>query len=446
MADDLKPTLTKVLASKGEKKFCFAYGAGKRKDGQGDGELIVRPKKPKKQEVEGELADCKEVLEGVCWVGTGTDDGQTIYFQGKGKKLSPAIVAKMALTAKRATGRQYDFQVPSPEEEARADKLSEGESDEATATAPPPPPPGTSAELQARLKAVLLRLPSAYGTVPGLKEKLGPLVQTAANLVQQGSDHANAALSKLEMELDAVRPGAAAPTAESAYQARVKALTEDLKQAITSGTAAGNEAKLRFSESQVFSRKRDFAQALALLDVVEAQIKKALGGATTAPSGMAAFNARAKTVMAAVERATAADPGRGADLKKRLALAMASAMSKQVDAALAALDAIESDANAPATPPAVDRWNAERAAAVAKLQEEIKVVVATKDPDAGHAELELKAVMKQLNGQLETRQQATEMERYLQQDEVVADVCELAFDLKTPLLRILNEIKPRLAA
>src|SRR5262245_34215010 len=115
MADDLKPMLTKVLASEGKKKFFFAYGAGKRKDGKGDGELVVRGTRPKKQEVEAALADGKEVLEGVCWLGNRPDNAETIYFQGRGKKLSPMIVSKMALTAKRATGLQYDFQVPSSE-------------------------------------------------------------------------------------------------------------------------------------------------------------------------------------------------------------------------------------------------------------------------------------------------------------------------------------------
>src|SRR5262245_7999895 len=38
-AEDLKSTLKRVLASGGEKKFFFAYGTGKRKDGKGDGEL-----------------------------------------------------------------------------------------------------------------------------------------------------------------------------------------------------------------------------------------------------------------------------------------------------------------------------------------------------------------------------------------------------------------------
>jgi hypothetical protein len=52
--------------------------------------------------------------------------------------------------------------------------------------------------------------------------------------------------------------------------------------------------------------------------------------------------------------------------------------------------------------------------------------------------------MKQLSAKLETRQQAVEMERYLKQDDVVADVSKLAFDLKNPLLEVLAEITPQL--
>jgi hypothetical protein len=73
-------------------------------------------------------------------------------------------------------------------------------------------------------------------------------------------------------------------------------------------------------------------------------------------------------------------------------------------------------------------------------------VRATGHPDAGGAEVELKAVIAQLNGALETQQQAAEMERYLQQDDVVADVCELSYDLKTPLLAALAEARPQLAS
>src|SRR5262249_52954423 len=146
---------------------------------------------------------------------------------------------------------------------------------------PPPPPPAKPLDLQARLKSLLLRVKSVNATAPALKGKLEPLFQAAAGLVQKGSADAPAALDKVEAALKAVRPDGTWPGqgAEAVDQARVKAMTEDLKKAITSGTEAGKEARLRFSESQLFSRKQDFAQAMALLDVVEGQIKQALAGA-----------------------------------------------------------------------------------------------------------------------------------------------------------------------
>ena len=61
---------------------------------------------------------------------------ETVYFQGKGKKLSAMIVTKMALTAKHATSQQYDFQMPSPEEEAKGDKLTDGEGAESQTALP----------------------------------------------------------------------------------------------------------------------------------------------------------------------------------------------------------------------------------------------------------------------------------------------------------------------
>lgn len=149
MAVDLKVMLKKVLASAGKKKFFFAYGLGKRKDKKGEGELTVRAKKPKKAEVEAELADPGDIFEGVCWSGGGPDDLGTIYYQSKTKKLSMQTIAKMKLTAKVTVGQQFDFQMPSPAEEARANTLveteSESEGDEAEVTESAPPPlAGTS--------------------------------------------------------------------------------------------------------------------------------------------------------------------------------------------------------------------------------------------------------------------------------------------------------------
>jgi len=93
-----------------------------------------------------------------------------------------------------------------------------------------------------------------------------------------------------------------------------------------------------------------------------------------------------------------------------------------------------------------ERWKSVKAKVVTQLQAEIKLIVATQDPDAGSAELELRAIVAQLGGAMESQKQANEMLSYLAADEVVANVCDLAFDLKTPLLKVLKAIQPQLAA
>ncbi len=92
------------------------------------------------------------------------------------------------------------------------------------------------------------------------------------------------------------------------------------------------------------------------------------------------------------------------------------------------------------------RWEVARDVAVANLRKQIKNVLATKHRLAGEAELELKAVIAQLGGQVATLEQATVMEKYLADDDVVASVCKLAFDLKTPLLKVLRDNAIKLTA
>src|SRR5262245_50213252 len=116
--------LAKVEGSHGKRRFYFAFAQGKRKDGKGDGALLVGANRIKADEAEADLEKCQQSFEGTCW---STPDGETVLFQGKGKKLSPMIVAKMALAAKKETSKQYDFRVPTDEEEAAATKLAEGE-------------------------------------------------------------------------------------------------------------------------------------------------------------------------------------------------------------------------------------------------------------------------------------------------------------------------------
>jgi hypothetical protein len=120
----------------------------------------------------------------------------------------------------------------------------------------------------------------------------------------------------------------------------------------------------------------------------------------------------------------------------------------------------------PESTAALASWAAARADAVQRLEGEIAEVVAASKTDAGdsspggpvgaegerfdilgaQAELELRAVVKRLASPIDTRQQAEEMQKYLGDDEVVADVCEMAFDFRTPLLGALAALVQRIAA
>src|SRR5262245_29854260 len=217
MADDLKPMLTRVLASAGRKKFHFAYGTGKRKDGKGDGALVVDRNKLKPEEAEDGLEKAGQTFAGTCWSGP---DGETVYFAGQGKKLSPMIVAKMALTAKRQAGKQYDFRVPTPEEEAQAEKLAEGEATpEEVPQAPPAPPPApptagdATARFKARVTKATAQLKALKSSDPGRAQALAGLLAQAASLAQmkppQYAD-AELRLDEFDKQLEALWTGPAA--------------------------------------------------------------------------------------------------------------------------------------------------------------------------------------------------------------------------------------------
>ena len=163
------------------------------------------------------------------------------------------------------------------------------------------------------------------------------------------------------------------------------------------------------------------------------------------------FNERFKALLSDI-KAAAGTPS-GDQAKARAGEAAQFAQKKEFAQANQLLGRIENllktaagEKAVPPTETVAASWRAEQAKVVAKLQEEIKAVVATKDPLAVQAELELKAVLRQLNGKLETQRQAGEMDRYLKQDEVVAAICEMVFDLKTPLLKVLEKLTPLLPA
>jgi hypothetical protein len=183
---------------------------------------------------------------------------------------------------------------------------------------------------------------------------------------------------------------------------------------------------------------------------------------TAPPQPSVTYEAKLAALMPRVTKAAEEGSGDAPKHKALLDFAAGKAKDKDYIAAVQSLRRLEQLLDNPTTPSgtggvdagaspdtakaALARWTAERNKVAARLMAEIKAVVDTKDPLAGNAELELRAVLRQLNSEVATRRQAADMDRYLNDDGVVADVSELAFDLKTPLRKVLGEIAPQLPA
>jgi hypothetical protein len=281
MADDLKTMLVKVLRTNGQRRFFFAYGSGKRIDGNGDGQLIVAVKKPKKPEVQAACA-CQTFVEGFCWSSL---DGSIVFFQSLANPLAAVTVTKMAQTAKRLMGRPFDFQLPSPEEEKRAASLAEGEEAPQPAQAPPAPPeatkPGPSAELSLEARWVKRRAALESPYLAALKDRRGDATRMQAlfgfAVEKAGAfqyDRALQALEHLEKLLDAAKPGpAAGPSPDAQFQQRLKGLLAQVLKAAVKGPALA-AMKLAIAEAQACAGKRDFTGANAALDRLENLLKQ----------------------------------------------------------------------------------------------------------------------------------------------------------------------------
>lgn len=86
-------------------------------------------------------------------------------------------------------------------------------------------------------------------------------------------------------------------------------------------------------------------------------------------------------------------------------------------------------------------WKACRAAAVDSLKGVITRIGKARHPHSSRAIVEIQGVLLKLGTEPSTLQQVSELERYLGQDDVVSDVCELIEDIRTPLLRALDQLR-----
>lgn len=95
---------------------------------------------------------------------------------------------------------------------------------------------------------------------------------------------------------------------------------------------------------------------------------------------------------------------------------------------------------------AMQAWKTRRAAAVTSLKSVATQVASAKHASSAKAIIELQAVIKNLTEEPSTLKQVNELQRWLADDDVVTDVCELAEDIRTPLLGALSQLRDAIAA
>ena len=172
--------------------------------------------------------------------------------------------------------------------------------------------------------------------------------------------------------------------------------------------------------------------------------------AAPAAAAVAEFKTRLSALLPRIKAAQAA--GHPAEQDLRLKLGEAGELAKRLrfDAALQLLGEAEAllakaaSAGAAGPTEALANWGRVRTETIAILKDLAKKVAAARHEKSATALIEVNAVIKNLTAEPSTAQQVAELERWLQQDEVVADVSAMAQDIRTPLLGALSGLKSAL--
>lgn len=100
----------------------------------------------------------------------------------------------------------------------------------------------------------------------------------------------------------------------------------------------------------------------------------------------------------------------------------------------------------PSALPLLQLWAKVRGEAVDTLKGVAREIAELKDPESAKAVIEISAVVKNLTVEPHTPQQIAELVHYIHQDDVVQDVSEFASDIRTPLLKVLNQLHKAVSA
>ncbi|MCE9657558.1 MAG: hypothetical protein K8R60_03295 [Burkholderiales bacterium] len=227
-------------------------------------------------------------------------------------------------------------------------------------------------------------------------------LRNAAGVVAEETEGEDLSDDMLKLDAD---DALSAEDAAQEYQERLAALAEAIRKAMAQPMGAKIKALMASSAQNAKANKYD--AALGELDEIEALLEEGgLGEALEADESESEeelTNPAAKT------------GGNDAEAKKaELARAM-------------------------------DDWKARRAKAVASLKDVAGKIAASKHASATKAILEIQAVMKNITAEPATLQQVNELRKWLSSDDVVNDVCELAEDVRTPLLIPLERMRSLMA-
>lgn len=85
-------------------------------------------------------------------------------------------------------------------------------------------------------------------------------------------------------------------------------------------------------------------------------------------------------------------------------------------------------------------WAKARQEAITVLKDVAREIAEMKDPESGQAVVQISAVVKNLTAEPRTPAQVAELARYIGGDDIVADVSDLANDIRTPLLKALSQV------
>jgi hypothetical protein len=95
---------------------------------------------------------------------------------------------------------------------------------------------------------------------------------------------------------------------------------------------------------------------------------------------------------------------------------------------------------------AIAAWQVAQTTAVASLKSVASKIAAARHASSTKAIVEIDELVKRLNVKLSNRQQVAELKGYLHEDAVVSDICDLAEDIRSPMLSALERLQAQLAA